>query len=176
VTIAYGAVFRVAPSPDRAQISETSMSAIHDAMSVAPAVITLAVFGLAYVDKLPWVRKRPAIASWVDEASAAACNLALILPTGSTKAQAEAAAVTKAAEIIGRVEGGPTTSQGQIVNLILGELGHILPPGHIVPETLAPVVSDVQKLILALQAQLVANQPPAAAVAPPPAPIPVAVV
>jgi len=134
-------------------------------MPVASAVTVLAAFGLAYVDKLPWVRKRPGLASILDQASAAAGNLALDIPPGTTRAQAEALAVKEAATILAKT-GGSATSQADVVSLIMGELGHILPPGHIVPTQLQPAASELQKLIGLLQAQLAANAAPPADPAP----------
>jgi hypothetical protein len=147
------------------------MPTMMEYLAVAPSVAAVAAFGLAYLDKLPGVRKRPVLATILDQASAAAGNLALDIPPGTTKEQAEALAVKEAAAILAKT-GGSATNQADIVNLILGELGHILPPGHIVPAALQPAASELQKLIALLQAQLAAN----AAVSIDPAPAPVVVV
>jgi hypothetical protein len=95
----------------------------------------------ALASQLPFVKSRPGLSRIVTGVGWAAGRLALIVPPGATVAQVEAAIAAEAAHVMANYSqsakaAGVSTTQVQ--SMIAGELGKLLPPGHVAQPPAAP--------------------------------------
>lgn len=138
-----------------------------DYMTLATSVVAVAAIVLAAMEKLPFVKNNKKLLAWVQEADAFAGQMRLILPPGSTLAQAETLAQTKAAEIAQKYP--KEVSQAKAVEQMLGTLGTIVNDGHILPPSVQPAATEFQAILAKLEALTDSLQAQAAPAAPAPA-------
>ena len=142
-------------------------------------VVTLAAGGFILIGgvasllgQTKWVQDRPSYARLAKGVELAAGRLSQAIPPGTTATQAEQIVAKEAVTVAtnyadsAKVSGA---SQVAIASMISGELGKLLPPGHIVPgsaqDATAQLIQDIRaQLLLPVTAPI----PPAVAT---PAPI-----
>jgi hypothetical protein len=127
---------------------------MHAADYLAAGISLLAILTavLGSLQKLPWMKTHPQVLGWITEANAIAGQIRLMLPQGSTIAQAKAAATTEAAALVTKYAGGP--SQAEAVAQIMGTLGSIVEDGHILPASAVPAENAIMAELSKIQALL----------------------
>lgn len=111
-----------------------------DVMNIVTGILVTAGGALALASQMPFIKDRPQWANFVAGCQKAAARLALILPPGTTVAQAEAAIAAEAATVLTEYQQSNTKKAdlARTQKEIGAALGQILPPGHIAQPPAAP--------------------------------------
>jgi hypothetical protein len=150
---------------------------VNDIVTLAAGGFILVGGAASLLGQTRWVQDRPGYARLVKGVQLAAGRLSMAIPPGTTAAQAANLVAQEAVGVaVNYVDSAKVSgaSQAAIGSMIAGELGHILPPGHIVPgsaaDGAAQLIADIRAQ-LALAAPVPAVVPVPAGLAIPPVPV-----
>lgn len=133
------------------------MDYLNDALTGGLAVVALVAVGAPYVAGLPFVKKRPNLANFVNGAGNFADRIKHDIPAGTTVAQAEAIIAAKAgpflAEYVDSANAAKLSDDKQM-QIAVTAVKKELPVGHLVADPL-PATDDevVTRVLAALEAK-----------------------